>query len=111
MTESGCVFCEIVAGRRPADIVYRDETMVVFKDIRPYAPVHLLVVPKKHIRSINDLTEHDKGIVAAMIAKAPAIAEEAGVKASGYKLVFNVERGAGQVVFHLHMHLIGGWQR
>ncbi len=109
--EKDCIFCDIAAHKRPAEIVYEDGIMVVFKDIRPYAPVHLLVVPKRHIRSINDLTEQDKDIVTAMIMKAPAIAGQAGVKTSGYKLVFNVERGAGQVVFHLHMHLIGGWQR
>jgi histidine triad (HIT) family protein len=106
--EKDCIFCDIVAHKRPADIVYEDEVMVVFKDIKPYAPVHLLIVPRKHIRGINDLTEQDREIVAAMIMKAPAIAAQAGVKTSGYRLIFNVERGAGQVVFHLHMHLIGG---
>ncbi len=108
--QNDCIFCDIVAHTRAAEIVHEDEVMVVFKDIRPYAPVHLLLVPRKHIRSINDLTDEDKDIVTAMIMKAPAIAKQAGVKTSGYKLVFNVERGAGQVIFHLHMHLVGGWR-
>ncbi len=109
-TERDCPFCQIVAGERGAKIVYRDETLVVFEDIHPHAPVHLLIVPKKHIRSINDLTEEDERIVAAMIMRARDAAKQASVDRSGYKLLFNVERGAGQVIFHLHMHLTGGWR-
>ncbi|OPY70104.1 MAG: HIT-like protein [Syntrophorhabdaceae bacterium PtaU1.Bin034] len=109
--EKNCVFCQIVAGEKEADIVYQDESLVVFRDIRPYAPVHLLIVPRKHIRSINDLVDEDKEIVAAMIMRAREVAKQVSVNRSGYKLVFNVEKGAGQVVFHLHLHLIGGWQR
>jgi histidine triad (HIT) family protein len=110
-TGEGCLFCRIVAGTRHADIVYQDETLVAFRDANPRAPVHLLLVPRKHIRSINDLTGEDADIVAAMIMKAPEIARSASVAASGYRLVFNVERGAGQAVFHLHLHLLGGWER
>ena len=102
-----CVFCQIIRDK-PADFVYQDESLVVFKDIRPHAPIHLLFVPKKHIRSVNDLTEEDTPIISKMISKAKEIARDQEVSESGYKLLFNIERG-GQVVFHLHMHLLGGW--
>jgi histidine triad (HIT) family protein len=107
--EKDCVFCQIIRGEKPAEIFYQDDSLMVFKDIHPHAPVHLLVVPKKHIRSLNDLTEQDKEIVFEMILTAKAIAREKGISKSGYKLLFNVERGGGQVIFHLHLHLIGGW--
>jgi len=104
-----CVFCQIIRGEKSADFIYQDESMVVFKDIRPHAPVHLLFVPRKHIRSVNDLAEEETPIVSKMILKAKEIAREQELSESGYKLLFNVERGGGQVVFHLHMHLFGGW--
>jgi len=107
--EQDCLFCQIITGQRPADIVYEDETVLAFKDIRPHAPVHVLFVPRKHIRSINDPAENDGPIVGAMIMRARALARTLHVDRSGYKLQFNVERGAGQVIFHLHMHLVGGW--
>ncbi len=83
--------------------------MVVFKDIYPHAPVHLLIVPRKHIRSVNDLLEEDWILVSEMILKGKEMAEQEGISQSGYKLLFNVERGGGQVIFHLHLHLMGGW--
>ncbi len=107
--EKNCVFCQIIRGETPADLVYQDESLVAFKDIRPHAPVHLLVVPRKHIRSVNDLREEDQGIVSDLILKARKIAHEQRIAESGYKLLFNVERGGGQVIFHLHLHLLGGW--
>ncbi len=107
--ERNCTFCQIIRGEKPAAIVYRDDSLIVFKDIYPHAPVHLLIVPKKHIRSLNDLTEQDNGIVSEMIWRAKEIAREQGISGTGYKVLFNVERGGGQVIFHLHMHLIGGW--
>ncbi len=105
-----CPFCQIVAKTRKAEIVYEDGALVAFKDRSPHAPVHLLIVPKKHIRSVNDLMPEDKTIVGEMLMKAPEIAKMMSVDRSGYKLQINVERGAGQVVFHLHMHLVGGWR-
>jgi histidine triad (HIT) family protein len=102
-----CVFCQIVKGEKPADFIYKDESIVVFKDIRPHARVHLLVVPRKHIRSVNDLAEDDGEVISKMILRAKEIAKEQSIANSGYKLVFNVERGGGQYVFHLHMHLVG----
>ena len=103
-----CVFCQIIKGEKPADFIYKDESIVVFKDIRPHARVHLLVVPRKHIRSVNDLAEDDGEVISKMILRAKEIAKEQSIANSGYKLVFNVERGGGQYVFHLHMHLVGG---
>ena len=107
--EKNCTFCQIIKGEKPADLVYQDDSLVVFKDIRPHAPVHLLIVPRKHIRSVNDLRDEDKEVISDMIFKAREIARDQEVSESGYKLLFNIERGGGQVIFHLHMHLLGGW--
>jgi histidine triad (HIT) family protein len=107
--EETCTFCKIIRGEKPADFLYQDESLVVFKDIRPHAPVHLLIVAKEHIRSLNDLKEKDKDIMFKMILKAKEMAKEQSIAESGYRLVFNVERGGGQVIFHLHLHLLGGW--
>jgi histidine triad (HIT) family protein len=104
-----CLFCEIIRGEKPADFAYQDDALVAFKDIHPKAPVHLLLVPRRHIRSINDLTEDDREVVSEIIFKAAAIAADQGIERSGYKLKFNVERGGGQLIFHLHLHLLGGW--
>ena len=104
-----CLFCEIIRGEKMADFAYQDDVLVAFKDIRPKAPVHLLLVPRRHIRSINDLTEDDREVVSEIIFKSAAIAQEQGIERSGYKLNFNVERGGGQLIFHLHLHLLGGW--
>jgi histidine triad (HIT) family protein len=107
--EKNCIFCQIAHGRTDTEILFQSDTLVVFKDIRPHAPVHLLIVPKKHIRSINDVTEADQAILSELIMVARKMAGEYGVSKSGYKLLYNVERGGGQVIFHLHLHLIGGW--
>jgi histidine triad (HIT) family protein len=108
--EKGCVFCGIVNGHTATEILYENDILVVFKDINPHAPVHLLIVPKKHIRSVNDLTAEDLPILAAMFAAAKEMAERQSISKSGYRLFVNVERGGGQVIFHLHMHLLGGWR-
>jgi histidine triad (HIT) family protein len=84
---------------------------VVFRDINPHAPVHLLIVPKRHIRSINDLTQGDQAILAKLIMTAKEMAKKEGVDKSGYKLLYNVEKGGGQLIFHLHLHLMGGWKK
>ncbi len=104
-----CRFCKIVNGDTSTQFLYENDTLVVFKDINPHAPVHLLIVPKKHIRSINDLTQDDKNIVSEMITIARDMAKKESISSSGYKLFFNVERGGGQLIFHLHLHLVGGW--
>lgn len=103
-----CIFCRIIKGESPANFVYKDEDMVVFHDTRPKAPVHLLILPVEHIESVNALEEHHSAIVSKMILKAKEIARILGIAESGYKLIINVERGGGQVIFHLHIHLIGG---
>ena len=105
--DKDCIFCRVVRGESPADFVYRGESVVIFKDIHPDAPVHLLVVPKRHIRSVNDLEEQDRGILAEMIIRAKDVARDLAISKSGYRLLFNVERGGGQLIFHLHMHMIG----
>ena len=106
-----CLFCNISKGQTATEFLFENDTLVVFKDINPHAPVHLLIVPKKHIRSINDLMDDERPILAEMIMVARDMAAEAGVSQSGYKLLFNVEKGGGQVIFHLHLHLIGGWKK
>ncbi|MGD8513837.1 MAG: histidine triad nucleotide-binding protein [Deltaproteobacteria bacterium] len=108
--EKDCLFCQIIRGDKPADFLQKDESLVVFKDIYPQAPVHLLIVPRRHIRSMNEVAEQDRDIVSQMIFKGKEMAKEEGVAKSGYKLLFNVERGGGQVIFHLHLHLLGGWR-
>ena len=109
--QKDCIFCKIVNGEIPTEYLYQDDTLVVFRDINPHAPVHILIVPRKHIRSINDLTENEREIISHMIMVGKDIAQKESVNSSGYKLLFNVERGGGQVIFHLHLHLIGGWEK
>ncbi len=106
-----CLFCKIVNREIPSEFLYEDDDYVVFRDINPGAPVHLLLVPKRHIRSINDLTADDQTIVGGIFAIAKQMAEKEGVNESGYKLLFNVEKGGGQEIFHLHLHLLGGWDK
>ena len=108
--ENDCLFCKIVNKEIPTDFLYQNDTLTVFRDINPQAPVHLLIVPKKHIRSINDLTDEDKGVISEMIMIAKKMAKKEDLAESGYKLFFNVERGGGQIIFHLHLHLVGGWE-
>jgi histidine triad (HIT) family protein len=111
MNTDDCLFCKIVNKEIPSEFLYEDDSFIVFKDINPQAPVHLLIVPKKHVRSINDLMEDDKETMAEIFIVAKNMAKEAGVNKSGYKLVFNVEKGGGQEIFHIHLHLIGGWKK
>lgn len=108
---SECIFCNIVNGKTDTEILYENEHLSVFKDINPHAPVHLLLVPKKHIRSINNIDSSDSDVIAALIYAGKHMAKEMGIAESGYRLSFNVERGGGQMIFHLHLHLFGGWQR
>ena len=105
---SECLFCRIVRGEVPATIVHEDETLVAFEDISPRAPTHILIVPRRHVATINDLAPSDKALVGEMIWRSAAIAKERGIANSGYRTVFNCKRGAGQTVFHIHLHLLGG---
>ncbi len=108
--QEDCLFCQISAGKTATEFLFENDTLVVFADINPAAPVHLLIVPKRHIRSINDLAEADRPILSEMLMVAKDMAAARGVARSGYRLFMNVERGGGQVIFHLHLHLIGGWK-
>ena len=105
-----CVFCQIVDGKIPGDIVYQDEEVLAFRDINPRAPVHLLIIPKKHFASLNQLTEKEMLLMGRMIGVARQLAEREGVSESGYRLVINCGEEGGQLVLHLHLHLLGGRQ-
>ena len=104
----GCEFCRVVARESPADIVYEDDEVLAFKDLYPKAPVHLLIVPKRHIETLNLLEAGDDQIVGELARRAAAIAKDRGISESGYRTVFNTNREAGQTVFHIHLHLLGG---
>jgi len=104
---SDCLFCKIVAGEIPSEQVYSDEHVVVFKDINPKAAVHLLIVPREHIISLNELDEKHDGLMAYMMRLLPKIAKEQGL-VQGFRTVINTGPGGGQLVFHLHIHLLGG---
>jgi histidine triad (HIT) family protein len=103
-----CLFCRIVKHEVPASIVHEDDRVLAFNDINPQAATHILLVPRKHIATLNDLGPQDDGIVGELVRRAAAIAAERGIAASGYRVVFNTNREAGQTVFHIHLHLIGG---
>jgi histidine triad (HIT) family protein len=103
-----CLFCKIVAGEIPAKRVYEDEIVVAFEDINPQAPVHVLVIPKRHVATLNDLQASDDQLVGTLVRRAAAIAGERGLAAGGYRTVFNCNSEAGQTVFHIHLHLLGG---
>lgn len=103
-----CIFCQIVAGKIPSDIIYQDKELVAFRDIHPVAPTHVLIVPKKHIPDLVHLSEADLPVIARMVKAANQLAKQEGISQSGYRLVINCGTDAGQVVPHLHMHLLGG---
>jgi histidine triad (HIT) family protein len=103
-----CLFCRIIAGEIPAKTVFEDDTLVAFHDINPQAPVHVLVVPRRHVPTLNDLTPEDDVLIGAMMRRAAAIARDLGIAERGYRTVFNCNRGAGQSVFHIHLHVLGG---
>ena len=103
-----CLFCRIVAGEIPASKVYEDDRLLAFADINPQAPLHVLIVPKRHIATLNDLTDADDDLVGAMVRTAATIAKEKGYDGPGYRSVFNCNAEAGQTVFHIHLHVLGG---
>ena len=105
-----CVFCQIVSKKIPSDIVYQGGEVLAFRDINPQAPVHLLVIPKKHIASLAELAEEELPLMGHMVSVASKLAEREGVSESGYRLVINCGREGGQLVPHLHLHLLGGRQ-
>ena len=103
-----CLFCSIINREINASIVYEDERIVAFNDINPQAPTHVLVVPRRHIASLNDLTADDNELVGEVVRRAALIAKDRGISVGGFRTVFNTNRDAGQTVNHIHLHLIGG---
>lgn len=108
MDKEGCIFCRIIAGKAPADVYYRDDDVIAFRDIHPVAPVHILIVPVKHIDSINELTEEQREIAGELLVVAAKLAKQFNIDQNGYRLIINTGKHGGQVVQHLHVHLIGG---
>lgn len=107
MTET-CLFCQIAAGEIPAQLVYQDEQVSAFRDIHPVAPTHILIIPNRHIESTNTTTPQDEALLGHLLSVARLLAEQEKIAASGYRLVINTGADGGQVIFHLHLHLIGG---
>ena len=103
-----CIFCKIIAGEIPSTQVYADETVIAFRDINPVAPTHILIIPRDHIETVNDLTVDDETLVGHLFTTAKQIAEEQGVAESGYRLIINCGPDSRQEVYHIHLHLIGG---
>ncbi|MEM9243248.1 MAG: histidine triad nucleotide-binding protein [Pseudomonadota bacterium] len=108
MSDNNCLFCKIVTGEIPANIVYEDDDVMAFDDIHPKAPVHKLIIPKKHIATLNDLTNDDMPIVGKLLQTAKLLAAKFNIAESGYRTVINCLDDGGQEVYHLHLHLLGG---
>lgn len=104
----GCLFCNVLEKKIPADVVYEDEHAVAFRDIRPMAPTHVLVIPRKHIAAIHDLSEDDVATMGRVMLAAKAVAHQEGLEPGGYRLVINDGDAAGQTVHHIHVHVLGG---
>jgi len=103
-----CVFCDIVSGKIPGDIIYQDEDFLAFRDIHPMAPVHIVIIPKAHISSLAEVGERQEGLIGRLILLAKKLAEKEGIAEKGYRLAINCGSEGGQVVPHLHLHLLGG---
>jgi histidine triad (HIT) family protein len=103
-----CLFCKIIAGEIPAAKVYEDDQVIAFNDINPQAPMHVLVVPKRHVATVNDLSDVDDALVGAMVRVAAKVAKDRGHDGAGFRTVFNCNAQAGQTVFHIHLHVLGG---
>ena len=107
---SDCLFCKIVAGDIPSTRVYEDDELFAFEDIHPQAPVHVLIIPKKHIATLNDMTVEDSPVIGRMLQRAAQIALEQGIAGTGYRTILNVNTEGGQLIYHIHLHLLGGKQ-
>ena len=105
---SDCLFCRMIAGQIPVKPVYQDDRLIVIEDINPQAPLHVLIIPKVHIASLNDLTPDHDALIGSMFRRASAIARERGYADRGFRTIFNTNREAGQSVFHIHLHLLAG---
>ncbi len=107
---ANCIFCKIVDRSIPGDIVFEDDELLAFNDINPQAPIHLLIIPKRHIGTVNDVTEADAPLLGKLIGRARSLARERNIDEAGYRLIMNCNGEGGQTVFHLHLHLLGGRQ-
>lgn len=105
---SDCIFCKIIKKEIPAKIIYEDDNVIAFEDINPQAPVHLLVVPRKHIPTLLDLTPEDSQLMGHIFLTANNLAKNKGISVSGFRTVFNCNKDAGQAVYHIHLHIFGG---
>ncbi len=103
-----CIFCKIINKEIPASMVFEDEKMIAFNDINPQAPIHILLIPREHFASLNDIPKEKKNILSHLLLKARQIAQEKGIAEKGYRIVLNTEKDSGQEVFHIHFHLLGG---
>ena len=103
-----CLFCKLVNGDIPANILYQDDEVIAFEDIAPQAPTHFLVIPKRHISTLNDLSPEDAALVGKLPLTAAKVAKELGIDHSGYRVVMNCNENGGQTVYHIHMHVLGG---
>jgi histidine triad (HIT) family protein len=103
-----CIFCKIINKEIPASMVFEDEKMIAFNDINPQAPIHILLIPREHFASLNDIPEEKKNILSHLLLKARQIAQEKEIAEKGYRIVLNTEKDSGQEVFHIHFHLLGG---
>ena len=110
MSSTDCLFCKILDGEIPADIVFESDDAIGFRDVNPQAPTHVLVIPRQHIATINDLEDGDDAIVGKLFLAAQQIAKNEGIADDGYRVAMNCNAAAGQTVFHLHLHLLGGRQ-
>jgi len=108
MAANDCLFCKIVDGDIPADIIYESDRVIGFRDVNPQAPTHVLIIPREHVSTINDMTEDHSQDFAALFLAAKIIAQSEGIADDGYRVVMNCNAGAGQSVFHVHLHLLGG---
>ncbi len=106
--ENNCLFCRIIAGEIPAEVVYSDERSIALRDINPQAPTHVLVIPREHMESLDEATQKDEALLGHLLRVAARVANELGHSESGYRTVINTGAGAGQSVFHLHLHVLGG---
>ena len=105
-----CLFCKIINGQIPSTILYEDENLVAFNDVNPQAPLHVLIVPRKHVATLNELSQENDAVIGAMQRLAASLAKDSGVHEEGYRTVFNTNKNAGQTVFHIHLHLLAGRQ-
>lgn len=108
MAKDGCTFCKIVTREIPAKIVFEDNKVMAFEDVKPQAPVHIVIIPKHHMERLSDLKDEDARLLGSLVLTAKKVAREKGIQGSGYRVVINCNKDAGQAVLHVHLHLLGG---